>query len=216
MLLKCDNEILILDCGIPIKDIKIGLNFDISKVVGCVVTHSHSDHNKSINDLRNMGIPVFARYEHLDISDRVVFGNFKIISFKLPHNDTDNYGFYIKVSEQKILYLTDFEYCKFNFKSLNPNHIFVECNYQNELVTRNLPNYEHKIRGHCSLKTCTDFVKENATNELKTVLLLHMGTETTIPEQCITEVKQVVNPNVYVDYAYKNLVVELNTDECPF
>ena len=38
-----DNEghILLLDCGIIIKDIKIGIDFQVSKIVGCLCTHSH-------------------------------------------------------------------------------------------------------------------------------------------------------------------------------
>lgn len=40
-LLEADNEVLILDCGIPIKDIKIGLGFDLRRVSGVLVTHSH-------------------------------------------------------------------------------------------------------------------------------------------------------------------------------
>ena len=38
-----DNEghILLLDCGISVKEIKIGIDFQISKIVGCLVTHSH-------------------------------------------------------------------------------------------------------------------------------------------------------------------------------
>lgn len=40
-LVNCDNDILILDCGISLKDTKIALNFDLSKIVGCFISHSH-------------------------------------------------------------------------------------------------------------------------------------------------------------------------------
>lgn len=35
------NEILLLDVGIPIKKIKEGINFDVSRLVGAIVTHEH-------------------------------------------------------------------------------------------------------------------------------------------------------------------------------
>lgn len=35
------GDILLLDCGISIKEIKIGIDFQVSKIVGCVVTHAH-------------------------------------------------------------------------------------------------------------------------------------------------------------------------------
>lgn len=223
-LLEHNGDVLILDCGIPVKDIKIGLNFNISNVVGCAITHSHADHNKSVEDLKKMGIRTVEFYQIEDWSDDkykhfcVGFGNFVIKPFPLPHNGTLNYGFLITDRErkEKALYLTDFEYCKYNFKSLGVNHIFIECNYQQDLVARDLPNYEHKIRGHCSLDTCKGFIQANVTNNLKTVVLLHMGTETTVPEECVTAIKKVVKSNVYVDYAYKGLEIELKTEECPF
>ena len=60
------GETLILDCGIPIKEIKKGLNWNIRNVVGCIVSHVHSDHSKSLNDFNDMGILVFAPYEKLN------------------------------------------------------------------------------------------------------------------------------------------------------
>ena len=36
-----NNEILLLDLGISAKDIKQSINFRISDVVGCLVTHKH-------------------------------------------------------------------------------------------------------------------------------------------------------------------------------
>ncbi len=38
-----DNEghILLLDCGTNVKEIKIGIDFQVSKIVGCLITHSH-------------------------------------------------------------------------------------------------------------------------------------------------------------------------------
>ena len=61
-LLSTENETLILDCGIPIKEIKKGLDFDFSKVVGCVVTHSHKDHSASVDELKKLGIPIWQAY----------------------------------------------------------------------------------------------------------------------------------------------------------
>lgn len=146
---------------------------------------------------------------------KMKFGSFYITAFQLPHNDTPNYGFLIEVDGQKILYMTDFEYCKYRFTNLNVDHILIECNYQTELVNCDLPNYEHKIKGHCSLETCKKFIEVNATNSLKTVLLLHMGGETCEPEECVAEIKKVAK-NAYVDYARKGLEIELRKDLCPF
>lgn len=41
-LLQADNgEALILDCGISIKEIKKGLNWDIRGIKGVIISHAH-------------------------------------------------------------------------------------------------------------------------------------------------------------------------------
>jgi Cft2 family RNA processing exonuclease len=41
-ILESDNEILILDAGISPKTVLPSINFQISKISGVLVTHSHS------------------------------------------------------------------------------------------------------------------------------------------------------------------------------
>ena len=40
-LLQHNGETLILDCGIPIKEIKKGLNWDLGGIKGVLVSHAH-------------------------------------------------------------------------------------------------------------------------------------------------------------------------------
>lgn len=40
--LFCDNEILILDAGMSLKAVMPVINFQISKISGVLITHSHS------------------------------------------------------------------------------------------------------------------------------------------------------------------------------
>ena len=204
-------ETLVLDCGLPIREIKKGLDWDISKVVGVLCTHIHSDHSKAVKDFENMGIPVFKPYEIKTNTQNKWFGSFQITTFDLPHNGTENRGFFIRtLDNERILYLTDFEYCRYIFTEQKVNHILIECNYQKELVERDFPNYEHKIRGHCSLETCKSFIAANKTNALRTVILCHMGSETTIAEECLAEVQKVVGEGVKCVCAAAGETVELN------
>lgn len=180
-----------------------------------------TDHSKSVADFKKMGIPVWQPYiEYAEYtSQRIyhkVFGKFSVKCFPLPHNGTDNFGFLIECDGQKILYMTDFEYCHYVFAKQKINHILIECNYQQELVDRDLPQYTHKIRGHCSLSTCKEFIKVNATDSLQTVILCHLGQETTEPEECVAEIQKIV-PQANVCIAERGLEVELrNKNECPF
>lgn len=205
-----DNEILLLDLGVSAKVIKKAIDFRISDVVGAIVSHVHSDHAKAVKDFENMGIKVWKPFSESNLTDRMKFGGFSVQCFPLPHNGVANFGFYINIDGQKILYLTDYEYCRFNFKSLQVNHIICECNYQQELVSRDLANYEHKIRGHSSLDYCKRFISDNKTNALRTVILCHMGAETTIEQECLAEAQKVVGEGVKCVCAEAGETVELS------
>ena len=212
-LLDYGEETLILDCGVPVKEVKKGLDFNISRVVGAICTHIHQDHSLCVKDFKNMGIPVFEGYKSYEDGRNTMhskeFGSFKIKTFQLPHDDVLNCGFYITVADQKILYMTDFEYCKYRFTKQNIDHILIECNYQQELINTDLPQFYHKIKGHASLNTCRDFIDVNKSDNLKTVLLLHMGGDTCNAMECVEEIQNLVNSSVYVNYARKGLEVEL-------
>ena len=40
-LLMANKEVLVLDAGVPFKEVKIALGFNIRQIVGTVVTHEH-------------------------------------------------------------------------------------------------------------------------------------------------------------------------------
>lgn len=214
-----DNEgkILLLDLGLARKEILKGIDFNVSDVVGAAVSHRHGDHAKAVKDFENMGIEVFKPYmnyepNYLRRNEMYVkvYKNFKVTSFQLPHNGTANCGYFIETDNQRVLYLTDFEYCPYIFGKQKVNHILIECNYQQELVSRDLANYEHKIRGHCSLETCKSFIAANKTSALRTIILCHMGTETTIAEECLPEVQKAAGECVKCVCAAAGLQLELS------
>ncbi len=39
--LRCDDHVLILDCGAPIKKIMQELNWRVNNIEGCCITHKH-------------------------------------------------------------------------------------------------------------------------------------------------------------------------------
>lgn len=147
---------------------------------------------------------------------KLVNGEFSITPFYVPHNGTPNYAYLVNCGEHRIAWLTDLEYCPYILKNQNLTEIFCECNYQKSLVDRELPQYVHKLRGHMSLDSCKSFIDANKTSALRTVILCHMGAETTIAEECLSEVQKVVGKGVSVLVAHKGLEVELKESGCPF
>lgn len=221
------GETLILDCGIPIKEIKKGLNWNIRNVVGCIVSHVHSDHSKSIKDFEAMGIPVFAPYRSLK---PMIIGDYrlKIQAFDLTtvdgrwtHTNADGsecpcYGFLITHPEiGRMLYITDTELIKWRFKDIN--HILLGANYDKDLIDRdNTGKANHVFRGHLSIDTACDFVKANYSDSLQNVIMCHLSAENADSDSFIEKMKKVAcGANVDVAECNKEWVLRKG-DECPF
>ena len=225
LLTSNSGETLILDCGIPIKEIKKGLNWNIKDVVGVLCTHQHSDHNKSLKDFINMGIPVFAPY--LSRESMKMQTEFNIRMFGLTtvdgrwtHTNADGtecpcYGFLIAHKEMgKLLYITDTELIKWRFKDIN--HILLGVNYDKDLVDTDNPKANHVFRGHLSIDTACDFVKANDSDSLQNVIMCHLSSENSDSDSFIEKMKNAVNgANVDVAVAGKSWDLK-NPSECPF
>ena len=221
------GETLILDCGIPIKEIKKGLNWNIRNVVGCMVSHVHSDHSKSVKDFEAMGIPVFAPYRSLK---PMIIGDYKLkvqafdlttVDGRWTHTNADGsecpcYGFLITHPEMgRMLYITDTELIKWRFKDIN--HILLGVNYDKDLIDRdNTSKANHVFRGHLSIDTACDFVKANYSDGLQNVIMCHLSSENADRDSFIEKMKKVAcGANVDVAAAGKSWDLK-NPSECPF
>ena len=227
LLTSNNGETIILDCGIPIKEIKKGLNWNIKDVVGVLCTHKHLDHSKSVKDFKSMGIPILAPY--LGNSRKSMnMGEFTVKPFDLTtidgnwtHTNADGtpcpiYGFLIAHEEMgRMLYITDCEVIKWKFKDIN--HILLGVNYDKDLVDKdNDPKTRHVFRGHLSIDTACDFVKANYSDILQNVIMCHLSSENADSDSFIEKMKKVAkNANVDVAEAGKSWDLK-NPSECPF
>ena len=227
LLTSDSGETLILDCGIPIKEIKKGLNWNIRNVVGCIVSHVHSDHSKSVEDFEAMGIPILAPYL-CDSCKSMNIGGFTVKPFDLTtidgswtHTDANGepcpiYGFLITHPEMgRMLYVTDTNLIKWKFKGIN--HILLGTNYDKDLVNvDNQSKANHVFRGHLSIDTACEFVKSNNSNDLQNVIMCHLSSENADSDSFIEKMKKVAkNANVDVAEPNKEWVLS-NPNECPF
>lgn len=227
LLTSDSGETLILDCGIPIKEIKKGLNWNIMGIQGAVCTHCHSDHSLSLSELRNIGIDVF--HPSVDQNVGVVnFGSFRVQSFDLTtldgrwtHTNADGSecpccGFLITHKEMgRMLYITDTNLIKWRFKNIN--HILLGVNYDKDLIeNEDSAKVNHVYRGHMSIDTACDFVKANNSKDLQNVIMCHLSKNNADKDLFIDKMKSTV-PNANVDVAEPNKKWVLRKgDECPF
>ena len=231
-ILSNENEALLIECGVNIKDIKKALNFDLSKVVGCIVTHEHFDHSKAIFDITKCGINVHAsfgtlkkrfiadlpRAKTIKSKESFTIGNFKIMPFDVKHDAAEPLGFLIEHPDcGKVLFLTDTYYCSYKFPGLN--NIIIEANYSKEIIDRKFGPESGReflrnriLQSHFSLAHCKEMLAANDLSKVNNIVLIHLSDSNSDEIQFQKEVAELTGKNVTV----ANNGMEINFNKTPF
>lgn len=221
-ILDCDNEQLIIELGVSWKGILKGLDYNLTKVQACLVSHQHLDHSKSIPNAIKYGLQVVSCEEVRTIHPQVKvlkkgvkmrLGGFKVQAIPLQHN-CECYGYLIEHNSiSKLIFATDCNSVPYRFK--NVNHFVIECNYDADILIDNMCNNVYSqsaSENHLELNDTIEFLKQNYSSALQSVTLIHLSNGNINAETAKQRVKDELGfDNVYV--ADKGLIVELNKDD---
>ena len=208
---------LLLECGLKFRDIQIALDFQTSKIDGCLLTHEHNDHSHSVRDVLKSGINVYTskgtqealEFKHHRINtiqSRKQFriGSFTILPFDTEHDANEPLGFLIESdSKERLLFATDTYFIRYRFKGLNI--IAVECNYSEEILRQNildgivpLAMKKRLIKSHFSFENYKEFLKANDLSNVREIWLLHMSNRNSDAEKFKQEIRQITGKPVYI------------------
>ena len=229
-LIADNGEILAIEAGCKFMDFKKMIDWRISDVAGCIVSHEHGDHARYTKDFMQSGIPVYTAFETQNALEVITgerttaispnkscqIGSFTVVPFNVPHDtEIECYGYLIKHEEMgKLLFLTDLEYCKYDFSNQMVNHVLCEVNYDMQFVNRDEPNYEHRLRGHMSLDTALKFISTNDNPALRNVVLIHLSDKSADSALFKQKTEETIKYGADVYIAEKGLEVDMNL--CPF
>lgn len=212
-LLETEKETLMLECGIRYRDILKGLNFDLNKVVGCLVSHEHGDHSKAINEIMNAGVDIYMsagtkegisfkshathRINIVEHRKRYKIGEFDIVPFNVEHDTKEPLGFLIFHKELgKILFATDTYYLRNTFKDVD--HILIECNYSEEILDEIPPYRARVLKSHMSLETLKEALKTWDLRKTKDITLIHISEGNGEPKRFREEIEELTGVKTYV------------------
>ena len=198
-ILECERESLLLELGVGWGDIKKALGFDLSKVVGCLCSHKHLDHAKSIKDAIKAGIEVYSTSEVQTLHPRVkvpkmgektLIGGFSIQPLLVPHS-CECYAYIIQHEEcGKIVIATDCSAFKYKIKSVN--HWLLEANYSEEILIEKMCGddlgrslYQH----HLELEDSVKALKVNFGADTQSITLIHLSSSNSDEKAFVQRVK---------------------------
>ena len=210
-LLHNGGEALVIEAGIRLLEVKKKLDFRISSINGCIVSHGHLDHAKYIRRYADAGIDILAPEDafpgshyrfHKGIHGKgYKLGRFRVIPYEVPH-DVPCFCYLIDHPETgRILFLTDTWICEYKFPDLR--HIIIEANYADDILEENiLKGIEHPskrerlLTSHMELQTTKAFLKAQDLSKVQDVVLIHLSENNSDERMFVNEIQCISTFNV--------------------
>lgn len=223
-----NDEILLIDCGIAISDIKsrlsqVGLDFNNVKKV--LITHMHIDHVKSLRafepkDVYLNVVNQMSEYNQFDYYERLDILGFSIYTLPASHDSPGTTGFLIEYNNKKMAYITDTGYIHENVQRyINNCDIYcIESNHDPRLLMLTkrpmfLKNRILSVNGHLSNQDCCYVLGNVMGPKTKEIVFLHRSQEANTEDMVIhtfvstMEKMNVDISNIKVNIARQNEVV---------
>jgi phosphoribosyl 1,2-cyclic phosphodiesterase len=204
---------LLIECGLPIKQIRKGLGYGLSYVDSCLLSHSHKDHSKAVADMITAGVKVHASEATwlalaLDASvlspsyslvvnpdKRYEVGTWIVQPFDVKHDVPGSLGFVCDSGNERLVYITDTPYCKYHFD--NVTHLMIEANYSLDLLQENRSSGEidrsvtnRVLDSHMSIDAVKRFLSAHDLSRIVEVWLLHLSAANADRERFRLEIQQ--------------------------
>lgn len=199
---KIGKATLLLECGLSYKVIQKKLNFKISEIDACLVTHEHMDHVKAVKDLMKAGVDCYmtkGTAEALKVNghrlhnfykspDRSWQYNFKllkdliILPFEAVHDVAEPVSYFIKTRDDKesLVFVTDTAYMKYKIPACDV--LMIECNYVKSVLDEKDKQGEidvslrnRIVKNHMSLETLVEALKAADLSRTKKIYVLHLS-----------------------------------------
>ncbi|MBE6656779.1 MAG: MBL fold metallo-hydrolase [Ruminococcaceae bacterium] len=208
---------VLLDAGIPFRDLQRALGYRLNEIKGALITHSHKDHSKACADLLFRGVDVYTSAGtagacglggvHLHTVKSLSpfdVGTFRVIPFDVAHDAPEPLGFLLTsdVTDERLLYFTDTFYLKYRFPGVT--HLLGECNHDDEGIEEAVRQgyvpaqlAPRLVRSHMSLDTFLNFLRQMDRSRLKQIYLLHMSANNSNEKRFVEEVQKLTGVEVY-------------------
>lgn len=204
---------ILIDAGIGIRSIKKILKehgIAMETIYGVFVTHDHADHTKAVGYLgEKLHIPVYATEDvikginksyatqikiessarYIRKNEPTTIGDMTVTPIAVPHDGTDNVGFFIDIKGTTFSFFTDLGHITDEVKECisRTNHLVIEANYDDIMLETGPypPLLKRRIKsdtGHMNNKDTAECLAELYTEKLKNIWLCHLSRENNHPE----------------------------------
>lgn len=190
------EEQLIIDPGVTWKKFLKALDFKLDRIVGCLVSHRHNDHCKSMERIILQGIEIYIEHEYLR---NYKINPFSVFPFPVMH-DVPNSGFIIKQGNESLFFAVDCSNIEYEF-GLPFTYIAIGCSYDIEVLKKrqrekkiNRHLAERLLKAHMSKSNVIKYLTEKCDlSRCKAIYLIHMSRDNIERENTRLKVQLEIN-----------------------
>ena len=192
------GQILILDTGINYDKIIMDSFIPSTKnILGALITHSHNDHSKSMDELENSGIDIYS-YKTLKPLEKFTIDNFEIMTIPLVHN-VYNIGFIIKdkLSGKKMVYATDTSAIppikNIDYWLMECNHTKARMEYQIQKGSESSIHLGNAMTNHFSLEKMIKYFQNEQVTKPEHLIACHLSNSTATKKDILDRMQKYTN-----------------------
>ena len=193
-LLTVNGQTLVIEAGVNFTKVKKALNFDLSGVVGVLISHEHGDHADFVKDFVKFGKKIFCtkgtgNYNKIEYLKPFQLGLFKITPFEIFHDANEPCGFLIEFEGKRLAFITDTN--DLNIRLNNVDYWLIEANYSTEKLKHSTLDVSLKKRiqqSHMSIDRCKTILEAHNAEKSKLVLLIHGSEKHSDKEEFLTKI----------------------------
>lgn len=164
---------LLLECGVSWSKLQEALNYDLSSIDTCLLTHEHLDHSKAVKEVMKAGIDVCSSagtFEALSVQDNrrakaiptysgITNKTFNSYAFPIIHDAVEPLGYVVREvsTNEYLLFVPDSGFIKQRF-AIPFTIIALECSYDIEIL-------QHRVDTNDINETLAKRIVENHTSK---------------------------------------------------
>jgi len=211
-----EKSSLLIDAGVSINKLYKLLDFNLSNIDACLLSHAHLDHSCGAAGVMRSGVDVYCtqgtaegaglsghRLHVIRPLEQFTVGPWRILPFPTVHDSNEPAGFLMASGRQKLLFAVDTGYLAYRFPGLT--HLAIECNWslpwlRDRVYSGDVPPMVAKQirRRHFSLERLERMLRANDLSRLQEIHLLHMSDNNCDEAEAKKRIQRLTGLPVYV------------------
>lgn len=187
-IITSDDKVLIIDCGIPYKQVIGKIKGSVASIEAVLVTHEHKDHSKAVEDMAKRSFPLHMSkgtaealsleendYSLMKHGKQFSTNTFTILPFTTEHDTVESLGFLIVCEDYKILFATDTVSINYDFPGIT--HAIIEGSYEVGIMLQikdeSIVKLQRNIDSHLSCDNLVEYINSIDKSKLSEIFVIH-------------------------------------------